>query len=184
MSLRQQQNFLAKLYTDENLRRAFFIEPEKIGAENGLSAKEIEELAAVLPDELNFFAESLFWKRLRAVKKFLPLTSRVLGEDFETEFREFSHGFNPRTIKKHLEDALGFCEFLLKKDVSRAAKSAARHEKTRLEFFNFGKKFAVCRLDFELVTLQKGENPVSGFKRKTKFAVWIRVGNQIKHFVI
>jgi hypothetical protein len=47
----------------------FARDPEKIGLENNLPAREIAELAGIMPEELNFFAESLFWKRLREVKK-------------------------------------------------------------------------------------------------------------------
>jgi len=53
MSLLDTQNFLARIYTDESLRREFLAAPEKIGRENNLSEREIAELAEVFPDELN-----------------------------------------------------------------------------------------------------------------------------------
>ena len=49
MSLQKQQNLLAKLYTDAEFRRAFLSEPEKIGAENDLSEREIAEIAGIMP---------------------------------------------------------------------------------------------------------------------------------------
>ena len=58
MSLLEVQNFTARIYTDENLRRKFLAAPEQTGRENNLSEKEIAELAAVFPEELNFFADS------------------------------------------------------------------------------------------------------------------------------
>ncbi len=87
MSLREQQNFLAKLYTDEQLRRAFLSEPSKIGEENYLNETEITEISEMLPEEISFFAESLVLKRLRQVEKFLPLTRKVCGDEFQRLFR-------------------------------------------------------------------------------------------------
>jgi hypothetical protein len=49
MSLLDAQNFLARIYTDENLRREFLSAPEQTGRENNLSEKEIAELAAFSP---------------------------------------------------------------------------------------------------------------------------------------
>ncbi len=174
MSLQHQQNLLAKLYTDAEFRRAFLSEPEKIGAENDLDEAEIREIAAIMPEELNLFANSLFWKRLREVEKFLPVTHKVLGADFTKNFREFSQTFNPQTVKKHFEDALEFCRFLRAQEVSDLAKSAAKFEESKLEFFGFEKRLVVCRLDYDV----RMEIP------KKKIAVWLRIGKRIKHFYI
>lgn len=183
MSLREQQNFLARLYTDANLRRAFTSEPEKIGAENCLNETEIAELAAVFPEELDFFAASLVWKRLREAKKFLPLTEKVLGADFEKLFRRFSQNYNPQTIKKHLEDALEFSKFLQTETVSEAAKTAAKFERAKLEFFNGGKTLKICKLNYDIREIAHDFSPPA-LKKKTKFAVWLRVGNRTRHFII
>ncbi len=95
MSLHDAQNFLARIYTNENLRREFLSAPEKTGRENNLSEKEIAEFAAIFPAELSFFAESLVYKRLRAVEKLLPLTARALAGDYEKHFREFAIQYTP-----------------------------------------------------------------------------------------
>ena len=179
MSLQEQQNFLARLYTDTYLRRAFLSEPEKIGAENDLSEMETEDLKTVLPEELNFFAESLFWKRLREVEKMLPLSRKFLEADFIELFREFSQNFNPNTVKKHLEDAIGFGKFLQKSDVSEIIKNVAKFEKTKLEFFACGKRFAICRLNYDIEEIAKNQ---SNFRRKKTIAVWLRIGKKTKHF--
>ena len=176
MSLLEQQNLLAKLYTDAEFRRAFLSQPEKIGAENFLDENEIAEIFAIMPEELEFFADSLFWKRVREVEKFLPLTRKVLGEDFTTRFREFSQSFNPQTVKKHFEDALEFCRFLRAQEVSGLAKSAAKFEQAKLEFFGIEKRLVVCRLDYDV----RMEIP----EKKKKIAVWLRIGKRIKHFYI
>ncbi|HEY8560692.1 MAG TPA: hypothetical protein VIL74_09980 [Pyrinomonadaceae bacterium] len=186
MSLKEQQNLLAKLYTDAEFRRAFLSEPEKIGVESGLSADEIREIAEIMPEELHFFADSLVWKRLGEAEKFLPLTRRVLGEDFTGNFREFSQTYNPRTVKKHFEDALAFCRFLQTRKIPGPAKCAAKFEAAKLEFFGFEKRIAVCRLDYDVRSFSGAHaNPAAENHEKTKkIAVWLRTGKRIRHFFI
>jgi hypothetical protein len=169
MSLLETQNFLAQIYTDDKLRRAFLAEPGKIGSEAGLSEKEIAELSSVLPEELNFFAESLFYKRLREVEKFLPLSREFLGKEFETYFREFASQFITASIKKHYEDAVEFCKFLQHKiKEPNRARDAAKFEQAALEFGSGEKQFILKRFDHELKT---------GLKRKN-FRLWLRIGKR------
>jgi hypothetical protein len=186
MSLQEQQNLLAKLYTDAGFRRAFLAEPAKIGAENDLSAPEIQEIAEIMPEELNFFADSLFWKRLREVEKFLPLTKKALGEEFTNNFREFAQKFNPQSIKKHFEDALEFCGFLQKQNISAIASNAAKYERAKLEFYGLEKRIVVCRLDFDVGKIDfSGRHFETAIpEKKKKIAVWLRVGKRVRHFLI
>ena len=186
MSLQEQQNFLAKLYTDAEFRLAFWSAPEKIGTENNLKKSEIEEIAGIMREELDFFADSLFWKRLREVEKFLPLSKKILGDDFTKYFREFSQNFNPQTIKKHFEDALEFCRFLQKQNVSEYAKNAAKFEESKALFFGLEKRFVICKLDFDIreIFLSKAEIQIGNPKNKTKIAIWIKIGKRFKHFFI
>jgi hypothetical protein len=170
MSLLEQQNLLARLYTDEVFRRDFLQEPLKIGTENGLNATEILELTEVMPDELNFFSESLFVKRLREVEKLLPLTHKVLAKDFQTHFRQFTNNYNPQSVKKHLEDAIGFCKYLQTQQID--TKDAAKFEQAKLEVFGNGKSFRFVRLNHNIET----------FKPKKGFAMWIKIGKNIKYF--
>jgi hypothetical protein len=186
MSLQHQQDLLARLYTDAEFRRAFLSAPEKIGAENLLNEKEIREIAEIMPEELDFFADSLFWKRLREVEKLLPITRKMLNEEFTSQFREFSQGFNPQTVKKHLEDALGFGRHLQTRNIPQSAKAAARFELSKLEFFGLEKRFVVCRLDFDIREFSASgrSEPAENIEKKKKIAVWIRFGKRIKHFYI
>ncbi len=173
MSLLEQQNFLARLYTDENLRRCFLSEPRRIGKENNLSEQEIAEIAEIVPVELNFFADSLFWKRLREAEKFLPQTKEVLQEIFSNLFREFSQNYNPQSVKKHLEDAYNFCEFLQKKlELPEQTKSIVKFERSKLEFFGYGKRFVFCRF------YKDSPEPES----RKSFAVWFRFNGKNHHF--
>jgi len=186
MSLQKQQDFLARLFTDEGLRQKFLSEPAKIGAENGLSKSETADLQAVLPEELGFFADSLYWKRLHEVEKFLPLTKKVLREDFTKYFREFSQNFNPRTVKKHFEDALEFCNFIRKQNISELAKNAAKFEQSKLSFFGGGKQFVVCKLDFDIREIYESKQTTANLnlEKKAKLAVWLKLGKKNKHFFI
>lgn len=177
MSLQKQQDFLARLFIDEGLRQNFLSAPEKIGAENGLNAVEIEDLKAVLPEEITFFAETLFWKRLRETEKILPLTREFLKDEFVPLFREFSQNFNPQTVKKHLEDAAEFCRFLQTTDVSEVAKNIAKFELTKIEFFGYGKRFAFCRLNYDI-----SEIAHKSVKIRKKIYFWLRFGSKIKHY--
>ncbi|KAK0038630.1 DNA-binding protein [Biomphalaria pfeifferi] len=183
MSLKEQQNLLARLYTDSELREDFFAEPDKIGLDFDLTRNEIAEIVEIAPQELEFFAESLFWKRLREAEKFIPLTVKALNQDFHPLFRQFSQIFNPQSVKKHLEDALEFCRFLQKGEVSEIAQNIAVFEKTKLEFFGYGKRIAFCKLTCDIKPFLT-EDCAEDVKRKRKFAVWIKLGNKIRHFYI
>lgn len=185
MSLQQQQNLLAKLYTDADFRRAFLSEPEKVGAENDLTAGEIREIAAIMPEELNFFAESLFWKRLREVEKFLPLTRRVLGADFTKLFREFSRNFNPQSVRKHFEDARFFGLFLRAQNLTDFARSTVRFEQSKLEFFGLEKRLVICRLDFDprkISAADSNERPETP-EKKRRIVVWLRIGKRVRQYI-
>ena len=187
MSLLQQQNLLAKLYTDENLRAAFFSEPEKIGKEFFLNESEITEISEMLQEEISFFSESLIFKRLREAEKILPLVRESIGDDFPRLFREFAQLYNPQTVKKHLEDALEFCVFLQKHaSVSEISKNAAKYEWAKLKFFNDSPPITICFLRFDVrkINNQNALTNNSNEKRKTKIAVWLRAGNTVKHFFI
>ncbi len=186
MSLRQQQDLLARLYTDAEFRRAFLSEPAKIGAENDLSETEIAEIAGIMPEELNYFADSLFRKRLHEAEKFLPLTQAVLQDDFTEFFREFAQNFNPQIVNKHFEDALGFCDFLQKKQSAQGlAKDAAKFERAKMVFSSRMKNLCIEKFDFDIREIQKSlaENrsiSQAEFPGRKTFAIWLRIGKITK----
>lgn len=187
MSLIDMQNFLARIYTDEKLRREFATAPERIGKDNNLTDGEIAEISENFFEEINFFAESLFRKRLREAEKLLPLTKKILNGEFEKLFRQFSGAYKSQTIKKHLADAVEFCRFLQRIDsLSEIGKDAAKYEKAKISFFNYGERFVFCRLNFDFrdISLEDSKTQSSDLNNKNKFAVWFRYGNKIKHFYI
>ena len=174
MSLLEQQNFLARIFTDENLRHSFWENPEKTGQENFLNETEINRFKEIIAADLNFFADSLVHKRLHEVEKLLPLTKKALGENFPKLFKEFSNTFQPITVKKHLEDAIEFCKFLKTVEIElNFVKELAKFEQTKHEFFSNNKTFSFCLLRHNLFT----------FKKKIGLAIWFRIGNQTHNFI-
>ncbi len=183
MSLLKQQKFLAKLYTNEDFRKNFIAEPETVGRENGLDEKEIEDIVRIYPEEIESFAESLFYKRLREVETFLPLTKSLLRDDFEKLFREFINKFNPQTVKKHLEDAVEFAGFLQARELNPIwLKDILKLEQAKLEFNGLGKKFIFKKFDFDIRNLRREdlENNLNLLRRKT-FGIWFRIGKRHQH---
>ena len=190
MGLLETQNFLARLLTDPVLRAAFLAEPETLGLEGGLTGEEIENLRQVLPEELNSFSESLFYKRLREVEKLLPLARRGLGRDFDALFRRFAAGSQPETIKKHLEDAVNFVDFLSGQAFEFPwAIDLARYEQARLKFGGFDKKFIFCKFDYDILFIsrelprRKANHQENDFPRRKTFAVWFRIRGESRQFI-
>jgi hypothetical protein len=189
MSLVDVQNLLARIFTDEDLRLRFLLEPEKTGAENNLNEAEIEQIKQILPEQINFFADSLFYKRLHEVEKLLPLTRKALEKDFEKYFREFANQFLPQTIKKHLEDAIGFGEFLQTRKIEPVwTRDLAKFECSRLAFNNSQKRFSLNRFDYDIREILKeisraGAQAQKEFPKRKTFAVRFRIGERTKHFI-
>jgi hypothetical protein len=186
MGLQEQQNVLARLFTDPEYRIAFLSDPEGIGNEAGISSDEISDIAGILPEELSFFSDSLVWKRRREVEKFLPLVRRALGDDFDRAFREFSASFNPRSVKKHLEDAIEFCKFLADSHkFGLLARDSAKFEGTKLEFLGSKKFYASCLLrhDFRAVPNDPTNVDRLELKERRTFVFWFRFGRRVRHFI-
>lgn len=183
MSLLEQQNFLARIYTDENLRREFLSAPERIGSQHDLNETEIAELAAVFPEELNSFADSLVYKRLREVEKLLPLSREVFGEDFEKYFREYANQFTPESIKKHLEDAIGFSKLLEKKETAWK-KDVVKFERYRLKFYGCEERLIFIIFDYDIREFfSEAAKTQKDYKKRKTFAIWLKIGNKSRQFV-
>lgn len=115
MGLAQLQHGLAQLYTNTELRDAFFADPRRVGSSWGLGPDEVEQLAQISAHDVRLFARSLHRKRLNAIAKLLPLTRRVLDRRFVEYFFQYADTYVPSGPKKHHQDALVFATFLMKK---------------------------------------------------------------------
>jgi hypothetical protein len=175
MGLAEIQIALARFYTDAELRKHFLEDSKSVGRELNLSDDEIEQLSAISSEELSFFADSLVWKRLNEVEKLLPLSRKVLKEEFIDLFHFFAPTYNPTTIKKHLEDAIAFCEYLKKEVKTDWIVDLIRFEKTRLEFNGLEKRLMIAHFNYDLRdTIEKNETIKPPHKR-TWIGVWLRL---------
>lgn len=187
MGLKEQQDLLARLYTDPEIRSEFTAEPERIGDEFELTESEITDLSALAESEVEWFADSLFWKRFREVEKLLPTSSSAIGKDLEPYFREFSSEFNPTSVKKHLEDALEFSRWLLKGGkLSPVAADVLKFESTRLRHNAEGDTLSICTLAHDVRPIFDFGRPGSENEIQTRrsFAIWARIGRKTRFFFI
>lgn len=184
MGLREQQDLLARLYADPRFREEFLVDPQAIGRQHRLEESEVGDLVAIIPEDLRFFGDSLVEKRLQEARKLLPLLARVLANDFRPQFVAFASGYNPQSIKKHLEDAIEFCRFIeLPESCPDTSRIAARFERTGLDFFDTDKRIAFCRLNREVLRFISQER--SGRRRPVFFlAVWARLNRRVRRFLI
>lgn len=176
MSLLEQQNFLARIYTDPRVRDQFVSEPETVGLEYGLNPSEIDDLKTVAGDDIVFFSDSLIWKRLREVERLLPRTRKALGADFCSFFFKFAPAFNPQHTRKHYEDAVKFCDYVEAETIAVSVKNAARYEKAWLTFINERPLVTCCRLS-------RDRNPDTEIRTgRLGLVVWIGVAGRTFHF--
>jgi hypothetical protein len=87
MGLSEVQGALARLFTDEALRTAFFEDPQSAGRALGLDEADAAILAGMAPQAILQFAQSLRAKRILDARKTMPLTAQTLGEAFAEHFR-------------------------------------------------------------------------------------------------
>lgn len=182
MGLREQQDLLARLYTDALLRREFYEKPLSVGAKFGLKAAEINGLATVAREEVGSFADSLVAKRFHEVQNLLPLSRKVFEADLRRRFMEFAADFNPTGVKKHYEDALEFCRVLSKQsDLSPVQLDTVNFERTRLRFSNEDSRLAWCRVKSRLRT---SDHPAAIRRKLLGLAIWIRLADRTVHFTL
>lgn len=183
MGLKEQQDLLARLYTDSEFQNRFLKDPSTAADGEGLLPLEIEEIARIAPDEMKFFADSLFWKRFREVQKLLPLSAKETGEQFQTLFREFSAGFNPTSVKKHLEDSLQFATFLsARSELTERVKDVVKFESTRLKHNTQNRRYSYVRLGHDLRPLIRSDS--DSIPRRRSTAIWLRIGKRTRFFFI
>jgi hypothetical protein len=177
MGLAEIQNVLARLYTDSELRGRFIKDGLTVGRELGLDEKEAELFSQISSDELSFFSDSLVWKRLNEVEKLLPLTRKILGEQFKELFQTFAPTYNPHKIKKHLEDAIAFCDYLQKSTATDWVLDLIRLEQSRLEFNGMNRKIIVKRFRYDVFEITKKsarEETFESIRKKNWIGIWLR----------
>ena len=116
MSALEVQQLLARLYTDPRMLEEFLSDREGFCARHANGSGEL--IRQIDPGQLEFFAVSLRSKRAGEVKKLLPMTVRALGIRFGEEFGRYAANTIASGDRKHLADAMAFCEWLLERSAS------------------------------------------------------------------
>lgn len=167
MTLQQEQDLLARLYTDREFR-------EHVLDVSGGDDARASKLALAAADEVRWFAETLVTKRLREVEKLLPLSLQEIGKkEFESRFRRFAETYSPTTVKKHLDDAMGFTAYLRKsRSLEPGESNIVTFEAARLRHKAFDRRFSLCFLKYDprKVVGYRTYEPRSGV------GIWIAIG--------
>ena len=172
MGLVQTQQVLAQLYTNSELRKRFFDNPQTVGAELGLSDEKTQQLAEISAQQVNIFANSLKWKRLGEVRELLPRTARVLGKNFNDLFWRYAETHIPQGIKKHREDAIAFANFIQQQEIDPDWLSdLVCYEKTWLLAYDSRRCLRVCWFRYPVDKLGSTEN----IPRQLTLAIWWRL---------
>ncbi|MGL5806305.1 MAG: hypothetical protein ACRC11_12840 [Xenococcaceae cyanobacterium] len=188
MGLAIVQQLLAKLYTDRDLRKSFFERPQLIGQQLGLTFEEIQQLSQLSSQQVNLFASSLKHKRLGGVRKLLPLTARYFKKDFYELFDRYSQKLRSTGIKKHRQDAICFCNFLLEQITIQSTRSpwildVIKYEKSWLQATEFQHIFSWCYFQHAIEPLiesiQRSEfTPI--LIKKPCIAIWFKLSRHEK----
>ncbi len=178
MALAQTQALLARLFTDDDLRREFFDAPIAVATRFGLSMHDTQRLAGIDSREIEVFAQSLIGKRALYARRALPLTARALGDRFDALFRQAIGG---AARDANRSDAAALTAFLDR----RVAKceleppwiaDLARFELAFIDAGRSGAALFFRAFEFDVASLAhalaKGGG-VSAVRRKT-FGVWAR----------
>ncbi|TLG77947.1 hypothetical protein [Methylocystis sp. B8] len=179
MALAETQALLARLFTDEDLRREFFESPIAVAPRFGLSMHETQSLVSIDRREMEAFAQSLIGKRALYARKALPLTAQALGDRFNPLLRETIRGV--ARDKKHRTDAAAFAALIDTRIACRRLEPPWLADLARFElaFIDAGRSGATLffrRFDFDVASvanaLARGEE-VNAVRKKT-FGVWVR----------
>ncbi|NES85000.1 MAG: hypothetical protein F6K10_28300 [Moorea sp. SIO2B7] len=194
MGLVEGQKFLAQIYTNQEVRASFFVDPQGVGKEFGLSVEEVNNLAQLSVQQVNFFASYLRNKRLNEVCKLLPLTYKVLGKVFIQLFGIYAQNYVPKGIKKHRNDAIAFSHFI--EQVASSEKieplwvlDLLRYETIWLKVADPSCRWQIFWFRHSIKDLAKSVkiNPEKAILlRQTTLAVWFRFSKerQLRHIIL
>lgn len=178
MPLKEQQDLLAKLYTDPEIQEAYFADANAVLELYGIRDGEAEAFSALADIEVRFFAESLLAKRFREVQKLLPTSSKLLGPKFREYFVTFASNFNPTSVKKHTEDAIAFAQVLIsQREMTQVQQDTISFESARLRHFADERKISFVRLRHDPRGLA---DPSQEVQHQSGIGVWITSSKQIR----
>lgn len=180
MALAQTQALLARLFTDDDLRREFFEAPIAVSSRFGLSMHDTQRLAEIDRREIEAFAQSLIGKRTLYARRALPLTARALGDRFDALFRQAIRGAARDATNR--SDAAALTAFLDRRVAKCESEPPWVADLARFElaFVDAGRSGAALffrAFDFDVASLAQAlarDEEISAVRRKT-FGVWARL---------
>ncbi len=103
---------LSLLLAQTALRDAYRQDPEALARRLEVGAPDLPSFLSLDLQGLEAQARSLKSKRFHEISSFLPRTMVLLGVSASQEFFAFAEDFWPKGHKRHLLDAINFCEHL------------------------------------------------------------------------
>jgi hypothetical protein len=190
MGSNERQQALARLLADQQLRENFFKDPRGVGHELGFGPEEVRRLAELTPEHLGAFARTARSRWLNQTAKLMPLTSRVLGERFATEFANFTRTHLPGGALKFMEDALTFNRHLgaALKGERRWVLDLLRYERARIRAADPRRRVVVTvfRHDISRLVRSLARKEDADVFRRPCLALWTRFrrGQSVRYAVV
>ena len=130
---------LARLLTDATLRDTYRQDRRLAAQRLSVGRGDIDAFCSLDPTGLDNQAKTLLKKRFHEASRILPETCSRLGQDARTWFWKYAQTHWPEGHRRHLEDAVCFCDFLIDTDNRNVCQS----ELNRLRFALEGRRLAV-----------------------------------------
>ena len=182
MGLSEIEQILARLSTDEGLRRRFVEDPFALSRELGLSAAETRQLRREAAARFDSFAASSGEQRLVEMSKLLPLTHRVLGGRFAAHFKRYAAAHKSGGVEHLFGDAIEFAGYLeesLREEHigSGWTLDLLRYERARLKAADPNRRFVAAFFRHDISRLVRSvarKEEVPTVVRRATVALWMR----------
>jgi hypothetical protein len=182
MGLTEIEQILARLSTDEELRKRFVNDPFALGRELGLSTVGSRHLRRTAAARFNSIAASPRERRFVQVYKLLPLTHRVLKGRFTDYFDRYVAEHGAVSFERLFGDVLAFADYLEKRLAEDHLGSGwtldiLRFEKARIKAADPKRLFVVATFRHDISRLVRGvmrKGELFTAVRRRTAAVWWR----------
>lgn len=173
------QRFLAQLSSDPELRNRFCADAQNTAREFALASRDAISLSALSAEQVNFFADSLIGKRLRAAGELLPLTKRALRGRFSDLFRPYAENRRLFGNKPYENDAVGFCAFLKKSAKLELrqvdwGQDAMRFDIAHLRAGLSSPIFSLTLLRYPVHAMLHDAKPMPSMRPRLTLVIWLR----------
>ena len=111
MGLEDQQQVLAKLFTQDSVRKDLLFDNDLL-SEQGISINNKDLHDDVFAQQIYEFSDSLIKKRLGQVKQHIPGTCYILKSKLAELFNEYAKDEPTSGVKRHVHDSLMFMSYI------------------------------------------------------------------------